>query len=108
MASLEESKEKTTDQIDHKGLSHNCLKIILMIPRVFWENILWTDKTKGVSLKFLKFESRYICHETNTAFEKSNIITTVKHGGCNVMVSGCFAASRLGRLHFVFTCVIVV
>ncbi len=42
--------------------------------------------------------SRYIWRKTNTAFHKKNIIPTVKHGGGNVMVWGCFAASGHGLL----------
>ncbi len=42
--------------------------------------------------------SHYICHKTNTAFHKKNIIPTVKHGDGSVMVWGCFAASGPGRL----------
>ncbi len=40
----------------------------------------------------------YIWRKTNTAFQKKNIIPTVKHGGGTVMVWGCFAASGPGRL----------
>ncbi|KAF7642649.1 hypothetical protein LDENG_00253840 [Lucifuga dentata] len=56
-------------------------------PQDFWENILWTDETK-VEL----FGRR----KTNTAFQKKNIIPTVKHGGGSVMAWGCFAASGPG------------
>ncbi|KAL0164294.1 hypothetical protein M9458_003174, partial [Cirrhinus mrigala] len=62
----------------------------------FWENTLWTDKTK-VEL-FGRRVSRYIWRKSNTAFQKKNIIPTVKYGGGSVMVWGCFAASGPGRL----------
>lgn len=65
-------------------------------PQDFWENILWTDETK-VEL-FGRCVSRYIWRKSNTAFQKKNIIPTVKHGGGSVMVLGCFAASGPGRL----------
>uniref|UniRef100_A0A8C4T2A2 Tc1-like transposase DDE domain-containing protein n=1 Tax=Erpetoichthys calabaricus TaxID=27687 RepID=A0A8C4T2A2_ERPCA len=42
--------------------------------------------------------SRYIWRKRNTAFQKKNIIPTVKYGGGSVMVWGCFAASGPGRL----------
>ncbi|KAK3518334.1 hypothetical protein QTP86_018638 [Hemibagrus guttatus] len=42
--------------------------------------------------------SHYIWHKSNTAFQKKNIIPTVKYGGGSVMVWGCFAASGSGRL----------
>ncbi|KAI3354711.1 hypothetical protein L3Q82_019199 [Scortum barcoo] len=35
--------------------------------------------------------------KSNTAFQKKNIIPTVKYGGGSVMVWGCFAASGPGR-----------
>uniref|UniRef100_A0A8C4X9Y5 Transposase n=1 Tax=Erpetoichthys calabaricus TaxID=27687 RepID=A0A8C4X9Y5_ERPCA len=62
----------------------------------FWENTLWTDETK-VEL-FGRQMSRYIWRKRNTAFQKKNIIPTVKYGGGSVMVWGCFAASGPGRL----------
>ncbi|KAF7641127.1 hypothetical protein LDENG_00292770 [Lucifuga dentata] len=40
----------------------------------------------------------YIWRKTNAAFQKKNIIPTIKHGGGSVMVWGCFAASGPGRL----------
>ncbi len=42
--------------------------------------------------------SHYIWCKSNTAFQKKNIIPTVKYGGGSVMVWGCFAASGPGRL----------
>ncbi len=65
-------------------------------PQDFWENTLWTDETK-VEL-FGRGVSRYIWRKSNTAFQKKNIIPTVKYGGGSVMVWGCFAASGPGRL----------
>lgn len=37
-----------------------------------WVNILWTDGTNAELQG--KFDSYYICHKTNTAFHKNNII----------------------------------
>ncbi|KAI3369578.1 hypothetical protein L3Q82_024389 [Scortum barcoo] len=65
-------------------------------PQDIWENTLWTDKTK-VEL-FGRCVSHYIWCKSNTAFQKKNIIPTVKYGGGSVMVWGCFAASGPGRL----------
>ncbi|KAK3561767.1 hypothetical protein QTP86_013416 [Hemibagrus guttatus] len=42
--------------------------------------------------------SHYVWRKSNTAFQKNNIIPTVKYGGDSVMVWGCFAASGPGRL----------
>ncbi|KAF7650254.1 hypothetical protein LDENG_00128610, partial [Lucifuga dentata] len=51
-------------------------------PQDFWENILWTDETK------VELFGSYIWRKANTAFQKKNIIPTVKHGGGSVMVWG--------------------
>ncbi len=43
--------------------------------------------------------SHYIWRKSNTAFQRKNIIPTVKYGGgSSVTVWGCFAASGPGRL----------
>ncbi|KAK3564394.1 hypothetical protein QTP86_017309, partial [Hemibagrus guttatus] len=62
----------------------------------FWENTLWTDETK-IEL-FGRSVSHYVWRKSNTAFQKKNIIPTVKYGGGSVIVWGCFAASGPGRL----------
>uniref|UniRef100_A0AAR2K1L6 Paired domain-containing protein n=1 Tax=Pygocentrus nattereri TaxID=42514 RepID=A0AAR2K1L6_PYGNA len=64
----------------------NFSKTHLDDPQHFWENILWT------------YLLRIIWRKRNTAFQKKNIIPTVKYGGGSVMVWGCFAASGPGRL----------
>ncbi|KAG2461297.1 TCB1 transposase, partial [Polypterus senegalus] len=74
----------------------NCAKKHLNDCQDFWENTSWTDETK-VEL-FGRQMSRYIWRKRNTAFQKKNIIPTVKYGGGSVMVWGCFAASGPGRL----------
>uniref|UniRef100_A0A9J7YNC4 Transposase Tc1-like domain-containing protein n=1 Tax=Cyprinus carpio carpio TaxID=630221 RepID=A0A9J7YNC4_CYPCA len=65
-------------------------------PQDFWENTMWTDETK-VEL-FGRCVSHYVWCKSNTAFQKKNIIPTVKYGGGSVMVWDCFAASGPGRL----------
>lgn len=42
--------------------------------------------------------ARYMWRKNGTAFDKKNIIPTVKHGGDSVKVWGCFAASGPGLL----------
>ncbi|KAK3556965.1 hypothetical protein QTP70_022309 [Hemibagrus guttatus] len=55
-----------------------------------------TDETKIGH--FGRSVSHYVWRKSNTAFQKKNIIPTVKYGGGSVMVWGCFAASGPGRL----------
>ncbi len=68
---------------------------ILMIPKTFGKILCGLTRQK---LNFLKGVSHYIWRKSNTAFQKKNIIPTVKYGGGSVMVWGCFAASGPGRL----------
>ncbi|KAK3519838.1 hypothetical protein QTP70_006672 [Hemibagrus guttatus] len=55
---------------------------------------------REVIVKIVDWESvsHYVWRKSNTAFQKKNIIPTVKYGGGSVMVWGCFAASGPGRL----------
>ncbi len=65
-----------------------------MIPKTFGKILCGLTRQK---LNFLEG----VCPNTSgvkvTAFQKQNIIPTVKYGG-SVMVWGCFAASGPGRL----------
>ncbi|KAK3550665.1 hypothetical protein QTP70_002365 [Hemibagrus guttatus] len=57
-----------------------------------------TSKELQPHLPQLRSVSHYVWRKSNTAFQKKNIIPTVKYGGGSVMVWGCFAASGPGRL----------
>ncbi|KAK3536316.1 hypothetical protein QTP86_002942 [Hemibagrus guttatus] len=90
------SKMKTAaEQKQHKGSFSVLPENILMIPKTFGK-ILCGLMTK--ILLFGRSVSRYVWSKSNTAFQKKNIIPTVKYGGGSVMVWGCFAASGPGRL----------
>ncbi|KAK3561379.1 hypothetical protein QTP86_033119 [Hemibagrus guttatus] len=85
----EPSQERPADQNYPKSA-------VTTHPGDFWENTLWTDETK-IEL-FGRSVSHYVWRKSNSAFQKKNIIPTVKYGGGSVMVWGCFAASGPGRL----------
>ncbi len=45
--------------------------------------------------------SRHVWCRPKTAFQEKHLIPTVKHGGGNVMVWGCFTVSWTGQLAFI-------
>ncbi len=66
-----------------------------MIPKTFGKILCGLKRQK---LNFLEGVCPITSGVKVTAFQKQNIILTVKYGGGSVMVWGCFAASGPGRL----------
>uniref|UniRef100_A0A8C4TAM0 Transposase n=1 Tax=Erpetoichthys calabaricus TaxID=27687 RepID=A0A8C4TAM0_ERPCA len=58
-------------------------------PEEDWENVIWSDETK-IEL-FGK-------NSTRRVWRRKNTISTVKHGGGNIRLWGCFSAKGPGRL----------
>ncbi|CAJ0915364.1 unnamed protein product, partial [Ranitomeya imitator] len=65
-------------------------------PEEFGENVLWSDETK-LEL-FGRNTTCRVWRKKNTELHPSNTIPTVKHGGGNIMLWGCFSAKGPGRL----------
>uniref|UniRef100_A0A8C6P5Q3 Transposase Tc1-like domain-containing protein n=1 Tax=Nothobranchius furzeri TaxID=105023 RepID=A0A8C6P5Q3_NOTFU len=61
-----------------------------------WENVMWSDETK-VELFGIN-STRRVWRKKNTELHPKNTIPTVKHGGGNIMLWGCFSAKGTGRL----------
>ncbi len=61
--------------------------------------VLWSDETK---IQFFGINStRRVWRRRNAAYDPKNTIPTVKHGGGNIMLWGCFSAEGTGPLHHI-------
>ncbi len=58
--------------------------------------VLWSDETK---IELFGINSTRRVWRRNAAYDPKNPIPTVKHGGGNIMLWGCFSAKGTGQLH---------
>ncbi|KAK3510278.1 hypothetical protein QTP70_032702, partial [Hemibagrus guttatus] len=65
-------------------------------PEEDWENVIWSDETK-IEL-FGKNSTCRVWRRKNAELHPKNTIPTVKHGGGDIMLWGCFSAKGPGRL----------
>ena len=65
-------------------------------PEVAWEKVMWSDETK-IELFAINL-TRRVWRKRNAEYNPKNTIPTVKHGGGNLMLWGCFSAKGTGRL----------
>uniref|UniRef100_A0AAY5K5G6 Transposase Tc1-like domain-containing protein n=1 Tax=Esox lucius TaxID=8010 RepID=A0AAY5K5G6_ESOLU len=62
-----------------------------------WVKVLWSDETK-IELFGINSTHR-VWRRRNAAYDLKNTIPTIKHGGGNIMLWGCFSAKGTGTLH---------
>ena len=66
-------------------------------PEEAWEKVMWSDDTK-IELFGIN-STRRVWRKRNAEYNPKNTLPTVKHGGGNLMLWGCFSAKGTGRLH---------
>uniref|UniRef100_A0A8C7WCT5 Transposase n=1 Tax=Oncorhynchus mykiss TaxID=8022 RepID=A0A8C7WCT5_ONCMY len=66
-------------------------------PEEEWEKVMWSDETK-IELFGVNPTCR-VWRKKKDEYNPKNTIPTVKHGGGNIILWGCFSAKGTGRLH---------
>ncbi|KAK6314675.1 hypothetical protein J4Q44_G00142040 [Coregonus suidteri] len=66
-------------------------------PEEEWERVMWSDEPK-IELFGLN-STRHVWRKKKNEYNPKNTIPTVKHGGGNIIIWGCFSAKGTGRLH---------
>uniref|UniRef100_A0A803K993 Tc1-like transposase DDE domain-containing protein n=1 Tax=Xenopus tropicalis TaxID=8364 RepID=A0A803K993_XENTR len=61
-----------------------------------WEKVLWSDETK-IELFGIN-STRCVWRKKNAAYDPQNTVPTVKHGGGDILLWGCFSAKGTGQL----------
>ncbi len=62
-----------------------------------WVKVLWSDETK---IQLFGINSTHcVWRRRNAAYDPKNTVPTVKHGGGNIMLWGCFSAKGTEQLH---------
>uniref|UniRef100_A0AAZ3NQ95 Transposase Tc1-like domain-containing protein n=1 Tax=Oncorhynchus tshawytscha TaxID=74940 RepID=A0AAZ3NQ95_ONCTS len=65
-------------------------------PEEEWEKVMWSDETK---IELFGLNSTRCVWRKKDEYNPKNTIPTVKHGGGNIILWGCFSAKGTGRLH---------
>ncbi len=76
-----------------------CLKFAkdhLDDPEEAWAKVMWSDETK---IELVGINATRRVWRKKNEYNPKNTIPTVKHGGGNIMLWGCFSAEGTGRLH---------
>ncbi len=63
-----------------------------------WVKVLWSDETK-IQLFDINSTRCVWRRRRNAAYDHKNTIPTVKNGGGNILLWGCFSAKGTGQLH---------
>lgn len=66
-------------------------------PKEKWRNILWSDETK-INLFGSDKSRQYVRRPANQEYCPQYTIKTIKHGGGNIMVWGCFSYNGVGPI----------
>ena len=104
------TKRTISNTLHREGLKSCCTRKVPLLKKVCLkftkehlddpeeasEKVMWSDETK-IGLFGIKSTPR-VWSKRNAEYNPKNTIPTVKHGGGNLMLWGCFSAKGTGRL----------
>lgn len=65
----------------------------------FYDDVIWSDETK-IELFGIN-DANHVWREDGSAYDMKNTIPTVKHGGGNIMIWGCFSSQGVGTMEII-------
>ena len=65
----------------------------------FWNKVIWSDESKFNLCQ--SDRSKRVYRKKNTSLDPKHLISTLKHGGGNIMVWGCMSSAGAGSLAFI-------
>ena len=94
------TKRTISNTLHREGLKSCCTRKVPLLKKAHVQarlKVMWSDETK-IEL-FAINSTRRVWRKINAEHNPKNTIPTVKHGGGNLMLWGCFSAKGTGRLH---------
>ena len=67
----------------------------------FSDRVLWTDETK---IELFRYNYRnHVWRKDVEAYSPKNTVPTVKFGGSNIMIWGCFSVKGVGKISVIIS-----
>ncbi|KAL0871405.1 hypothetical protein ABMA27_005136 [Loxostege sticticalis] len=97
--SCDKSTREVIIKLRRKNWSYKKIADHLQCSKTMWKNVLFSDETK--INRVCSDGKRYVRRPPNTAFDPKYTKVTLKHGGGNVKIWGCFSGHGVGPVKLI-------